>query len=100
MAGAGAPWYMPLCWPAAPVIKTLLAPSEEKPPKNESKPFLDLTGHLTAMAAVSRNLGLAWLCIYYLPGLTGQVYPAFGPGATLNWDWMWPILVRLLNNYP
>ena len=48
------------------------------------------------MVAATRSFGLAWLCIYYLPGLIGQEYPAFGPAKQLAWSWMWPILARNL----
>merc|ERR1712014_276852 len=55
---------------------------------------LALTGNLTAMAAAARSWSLAYLCIYYLPGKFGLVYPAFGPAAEFSVGWMSHTLLR------
>ena len=96
MAGAGAPFYMPAFWPFGNLAYTISKPNDEKPAVNKAMPYLDIWGHLTSMVAATRSFGLALLCIYYLPGLMGQEYPAFGPGRQLSWSWMWPILARNL----
>jgi hypothetical protein len=51
-----------------------------------------MAGHLTSFAGSLRAYGVAYACMY---GLGARyTYPAFGPAATLSWDWMWPILAR------
>ena len=44
----------------------------------------------------SRSWTLAYLCIYYLPGKFGLVYPAFGPARDWEAGWMFHILARNL----
>merc|ERR1711936_1196283 len=94
MAGAGQPWYMPVTWPLGHVSTALSKADDDKPPKPSAAPYLDLTGNLTAMAAAARSWTLAYLCIYYLPGKFGMVYPAFGPAAEFSVGWMSHIVIR------
>lgn len=92
MAGAGAPFYMPLLWPVGNVVSSIMRPEKEVAPTPKATSSLDLTGHLTSMAASTRSFLLAYLCMYKLT----DNYPAFGDAKTWSWDWMWPLLVRNL----
>merc|ERR1712198_378025 len=94
MAGASQPWYMPATWPLGHVSAAITKDKDEKPNKPSATPYLDLSGNLTAFAAAARSWCLAYLCIFYLPGKFGLVYPAFGPGKTWSLDWMSHILIR------
>merc|ERR1711973_397535 len=94
MAGASQPWYMPATWPLGHVSAAISKSPDDPPPKPSATPYLDLTGNLTAMAAAARSWSLAYLCIYYLPGKFGLVYPAFGPAAEFSLGWMSHILLR------
>jgi len=94
MAGAGAPFYLPVLWPLAHITKTISAPRDEPPQQNTALPIMDLIGNLTAMVAAARNFGLACLCVFVIPSLHGLEYPAFGEARYLEWKWMWPILLR------
>ena len=91
MAGAGAPFYLPVLWPLAHITKTISAPRDEPPQQNTALPIMDLIGNLTAMVAAARNFGLACLCVFVIPSLHGLEYPAFGEARYLEWKWMWPI---------
>ena len=94
MAGANQPWYMPITWPLGHVSAAITKDDKEKPGPPSATPYLDLTGNLTAVAAAARSWSLAYLCIFWLPGKYGQVYPAFGPGAEFQLSWMMPIIIR------
>lgn len=90
MAGAGAPWYMPLLWPVSNVYDLSKRADDEKASPHKATADLNLIGHLTSMAATTRSLFFAWLCMYVIT----DDYPAFGRAKTFEWDWMLPIIFR------
>lgn len=92
MAGAGAPFYMPLLWPVGNLFSAVSRPEKEIPPTPKATADLDFIGHLTSFAASCRSFALAYLCMY----CATDDYPAFGRAKTWAWDWMWPILARNL----
>ena len=95
MAGAGQPWYMPISWPVGHVSTAIKKPENDEPGKPSASPYLDIVGHLTAMAAAVRSWSLAYICIYWLPTKCGlDSYPAFGPAKHFSFDWMSHILIR------
>ena len=55
MAGAGQPWYMPISWPVGHVSTAIKKPENDEPGKPSASPYLDIVGHLTAMAAAVRS---------------------------------------------
>lgn len=90
MAGAGQPFYMPLLWPFGNVRAALIQDGSSVKPK--ATPDLNLIGHLTSLFASSRSCLMACGIIYGL--YSDMNYPAFGRAKTLEWSWIWPILVR------
>mmetsp|Transcript_42100 Transcript_42100/g.51080 ORF Transcript_42100/g.51080 Transcript_42100/m.51080 type:complete len:378 (-) Transcript_42100:205-1338(-) len=116
MAGAGADFYMPACWPFPHLNRMLKIDPKAKqnPPKPKvvlSGWGMDAVGNLTSSLACSRNFLIACALIYYLPGYTGPLmddlftnplpgnhqYPAFGAAAGgFDVRWMLPILARNL----
>ena len=49
------------------------------------------------MCAAGRSFAMAYLCVYIIHGgEDGYGYPAFGAAKTLEFEWMWPLLVRNL----
>lgn len=93
MAGAGQPFYMPITWPVGHVTSALTRDVDEAPPQKPTPtPELDLKGHLTSMCASARSFLLALAAIYLV--YPDGSYPAFGRAATLEWSWMWPIILR------
>lgn len=89
------PIYKAMSWPMGNLAAAFAKDdAEAKPPKPTATPSLDLTGHLTAFCGASRSFLLAYACIYGL--YNGLDYPAFGRAATLQWSWMWPIVLRNL----
>eukprot|EP00658_Telonema_sp_P-2_P000605 TRINITY_DN10226_c0_g1_i5.p1 TRINITY_DN10226_c0_g1~~TRINITY_DN10226_c0_g1_i5.p1 ORF type:complete len:339 (+),score=63.82 TRINITY_DN10226_c0_g1_i5:218-1234(+) len=94
MAGAGQPWYMPLAWPVGHISTAVMKDPQEEAPKPCASADLDMVGHLTSFMAAGRSFLLAYGAIYGM--YSGNEYPAFGAGATLEVSWMVPILVRNL----
>lgn len=94
MAGAGSAWYMPLLWPVGHVGTALKLSGKETVPKPQAIGLMSLTDNLTSACGAARSFGLAYLCIYFL--YSGENYPAFGRAATLDVEWMWPIVARNL----
>jgi len=90
MAGAGAPWYMPLGWPVTNVLDLIKRPSDEKAPLHSATADLDAIGHFTSIAATTRSFGMAYFAMYVVT----NDYPAFGRAKTFELSWMWPIILR------
>ena len=69
MAGQqGAPFYTSLLWPI-PHLKAAISASEyEKPSVLVSAP-LGPMGHLSAVMSCTRNITIAWICMFVLPQL-------------------------------
>ena len=69
MAGQqGAPFYTPLLWPVPHLKAALSAPESDKPGVLVSAP-LGPMGHLSAVMSCTRNISIAWLCMFVLPQL-------------------------------
>ena len=50
MAGAGAPFYMPLFWPIGNLITMVKEKPDDPPPKKPvATPYLDVAGNLTSI---------------------------------------------------
>lgn len=95
MAGAGAPIVTPLSWPVGHVLAAVTKAEDDKPGKPSCGPLLNFSGHLTGFTAAFRSSLLAYLCIYQLPQQFGlSAYPAFGPAAQFQADWVLHILAR------
>ena len=94
MAGAGQPFYMPLLFPFGNILAVISnsRKKEVQVPRPQAVASLDLWGHLTSMFAATRSFLIAYFCIFVL--YDGYDYPAFGGGASLEWSWMQPIVVR------
>eukprot|EP00811_Abedinium_folium_P002342 NODE_12146_length_1243_cov_3.171147.p1 GENE.NODE_12146_length_1243_cov_3.171147~~NODE_12146_length_1243_cov_3.171147.p1 ORF type:complete len:378 (-),score=74.22 NODE_12146_length_1243_cov_3.171147:108-1199(-) len=96
MAGPAQPWYMPLTWPMGHTLSMYFRSRNELPPPSpEASAELDLIGHLTSFAGATRSFLMAMAAITWLNGKSGK-YPGFGGGKKLDWEWMWPIIVRNL----
>ena len=62
----------PLMWPFAHIIQAIRKPQLDKTPANVVEPFPDIFGHLSAIASSARHAGLAWICVYYIPHISGK----------------------------
>ena len=92
MAGQqGAAFYTPLLWPLPHLAKALSSPVHDVPGPMVSAP-LGVLGHLSAVMSCTRNLFLAWICVFWLD----SPYPALGRASSWSWSWVWPILLRNL----
>eukprot|EP00756_Hemistasia_phaeocysticola_P010014 Hpha_TRINITY_DN14982_c1_g2::TRINITY_DN14982_c1_g2_i1::g.143333::m.143333 len=99
MAGAGQPFYMPLLWPVGNLMQASAASEKDEVVRvDRAVASLDLTGHLTSMAASLRSFLLAYFFVHYLYDNTSptESYPAFGPAKEFSQTWVLPIVVRNL----
>lgn len=94
MVHEGIPFYMPIIWPIGHVVSAIKKPKDDLPKENNAMPVVDIMGHITSMVAAIRNFLLAYICVFALPTLSGQEYPAFGAASHISTDWFLPIFVR------
>ena len=79
MAGQqGAPFYTALIWPL-PHLKAALMTSESDLPGIMVSAPLGPMGHLSAVMSCTRNISIAWICMFILPQL-------MSPGRELKWS--------------
>ena len=91
MAGAGSAWYAPLLLPFNNVMTASALTGKEEVKTPTAISTMSMTDHLTSMAAASRSFALAYACVHLV-----NDYPAFGSAKTLEFSWMWPIILRNL----
>lgn len=72
MAGQqGVPFYTSLLWPIPHLKAAITASESDRPGVLVSAP-LGPMGHLSAVMSCTRNISIAWFCMFVLPPLMNE----------------------------
>ena len=102
MAGAGQPFYTPILWPVAHVVKMITITEESKPATPTATATLDLIGNATSAFGAVRSFLMAYFCVYVLydneSNVDADKYPAFRNEhlSFFELNWIFSIMIRNL----